>query len=87
LLSNYKKSIDIDLFDSFNSIDAKVVKTDDYYIFGGNFNYSNYKKDYEYIIINFSPFILYNEENINWLNNVLKLFNNTKIIFLNSYSG
>lgn len=86
LLDNSQKNLNIDVFDSFNSADAKLIKTEDYYIFWSDFNYSNYKWDYDYIIINFSPFILYNEENIHWINYVLELYKNSKIIFLNSYS-
>jgi len=78
------KNINIDVFDSFSQID-NFSKYWDYYVLWWEFNLFN--KDYDYILINFSPFVLYNKENIEFINNILKKYSKSKVIYLNSYTG
>jgi radical SAM superfamily enzyme YgiQ (UPF0313 family) len=87
LLENFKEDIDLDIFDAFISNSPSVYKKEDYFVFWSEFETSKYSENYDYIVINFSPFILYNSENISWINNLTQQSPNAKIIFLNSYSG
>ena len=76
-------NFDIDVFDSFCETDS-FSKQWNYYSLWWEFNLT--KKNYDYILVNFSPFILYNKENIDYINNILKIYNNSKVIYLNSYT-
>lgn len=84
LLEN--NNLEIDLFDSFNISINNVKKIGDYFYFWWEFNYNLYSKDYDYILINFSPFVLYSDENIEYINNIIKKYNNFKVIYLNTYT-
>ena len=81
------KNIEIDIFDSFVTWTDNIKKIDEYYEFWWTFNKTEYKKEYDYILVNFSPFILYNKENIKYINDILSDYNDAKIIYLNAYTG
>ena len=79
-------SLEIDIFDSFTTWLNNVQLINEYYNFWSDFNKDTFDNKYDYILINFSPFILYNKENIDYINNILNNYNNTKIIYLNTYT-
>lgn len=80
-------NIEIDIFDSFTIWWDLVKKEENYFYLWWEFNFDSYSSDYNYIFVNFSPFVLYNKENIDYINNILNKFNNVKIIYLNAYTG
>lgn len=85
-LVNWFMDIDLDVFDSF-TLDWEIFnKEKDFFYFWWDFKKDNFNKDYDYIIVNFSPYLLYNEENIRIINGITSNFKNAKIIYINYYS-
>lgn len=85
LLDNIN-NLNISIFDSFSVIENSFIKQKDSFTFWWDFEYEKHDKNYDYILINFSPFLTYKKENIDNINKILSNYIWSKIIYLNSYS-
>ena len=87
LKHSFEDSLEIDVFDAFSCENSRVfLGADDDYIFGNDFEREKYSQAYDYILINFSPFTLYRQKNIDTINTITQQFPSAKIVILNTYT-
>lgn len=81
-----QEEVNISFFDAFSSAFTWVKKRGDYFEFWGDFDREKYDTDFDYIFVNFSPFLVYHQQNIENLQAILSSFPQAKIVYVNMYS-